>query len=85
MTDSTHVSIPAEWENHRAIWTAWPSDPLLWQDDLNPAREEVGAMVRALADGDTVKVLADGELAAASARAALGGAAEVTETHFGDI
>jgi agmatine deiminase len=42
-------------------------------------------MVHALAEGDVVKVLAAGELAAASARAALGGRAEVIEAHFGDI
>lgn len=86
MSDSPPpVSIPAEWENHRAIWTAWPSDPLLWQDALNPARIEVAAMVRALAEGDLVKVLADGDLAVASARLALGAHAEVIDAHFGDI
>jgi agmatine deiminase len=77
--------IPAEWSPHKAIWTAWPSDPLLWQDDLEPARAEVGAMVRALATGDKVKLLASGELAAAAARAACGDAAEVIEAPFGDI
>ena len=79
------MHIPAEWAPHKAIWTAWPSDPLLWQDDLDPAREEVGAMVRALAGGDKVKVLASGEMAAAAARAALGDFAEVIERQFGDI
>jgi agmatine deiminase len=82
---SPAVSIPAEWAPHRAIWTAWPSDPLLWQDALDGARAEVAAMILALADGDSVKVLADGELACASARAALGGRAEVIDAHFGDI
>lgn len=77
--------VPAEWAPHAAIWTAWPSDPLLWQDNLDPARREVAAMVRALAQGDTMKVLASGELAAASARAALDGAAEVVPARFGDI
>lgn len=77
--------IPAEWAPHKAIWTAWPSDPLLWQDDLEPARAEVGAMVRALAAGDKVKLLANGELAAAAARAAAGDVAEVIDAPFGDI
>jgi agmatine deiminase len=58
---------------------------LLWQDDLDPARQEVAAMVRALSVGDAMKVLASGELAAAAARAALGDCAEVIEVRFGDI
>jgi agmatine deiminase len=77
--------VPAEWAPHKAIWTAWPSDPLLWQDDLDPARQEVGAMVRALAAGDVVKVLVNGELAAASARLAFGDVAELVPARFGDI
>jgi agmatine deiminase len=85
MTRNLRGKIPAEWAPHKAIWTAWPSDPLLWQDDLDPARQEVAAMVRALSVGDAMKVLASGELAAAAARAALGDCAEVIEVRFGDI
>jgi agmatine deiminase len=67
------------------MWTAWPSDPLLWQEDLEPARAEVASMVAALAAGESVKVLAANEIAAASARAMLGEAAEVVVIPFGDI
>ncbi len=82
--DQEH-QVPAEWARHEAIWTAWPSHADLWQDDLEGARREVAAMVRALAAGDVVKVLACGDDAVASANNALEGLAEVIPAGFGDI
>ena len=82
------TTIPAEWKPHKAIWTAWPSAADLWGEDLDPARAEVSAMVRALWDGgkgDTMRVLAHGREAEASAKLALGKAAEVIPGAFGDI
>ena len=78
--------IPAEWEAHRALWTAWPSHADLWEGNLEPARREVAAMVTALASGDRVRVLAAGAEATRSARAALPpGVVEVHDIPFGDI
>jgi agmatine deiminase len=81
-------TIPAEWAPHKAIWTAWPSAADLWGEDLDPARAEVAAMIRALYDGgagDRVRVLAYGREAEASAKLALGASAEVLPGAFGDI
>lgn len=72
------TTIPAEWRPHKAIWTGWPSAADLWGEDLDPARAEVAAMIRALWDGgkgDKVRVLAHGREAEASAKLALGQAA----------
>jgi agmatine deiminase len=84
--------IPAEWAPHKAIWTCWPSDPDLWQEDLEPARAEVAAMIKALiattpegGQGDEVHVLASGADAAFNAREALPPAVHVHEVPFGDI
>ena len=82
---SKTLHIPAEWAPHRAIWTAWPSHADLWGDDLAGARQEVAAMIRALAQDDTIKVLACGEEAVASASLALADVAEVIRAEFGDI
>jgi agmatine deiminase len=81
-------TIPAEWTPHKAIWTAWPSAADLWGEDLEPARAEVAAMIRALAEGgqgDRMRVLANGREAEASAKLALGKNAEVVPAAFGDI
>jgi agmatine deiminase len=81
-------AIPAEWRPHKAIWTAWPSAADLWGEDLDPARAEVAAMVRALADGgagDKMRVLAHGREAEATAKLAIGQSAEIVAAPFGDI
>jgi len=80
--------IPPEWAPHKAIWTAWPSAADLWGEDLEPARLEVAAMIRALADegrGDRMRVLAFGREAEASAKLALQQSAEIIPGAFGDI
>ncbi|QYE34077.1 agmatine deiminase family protein [Polymorphobacter sp. PAMC 29334] len=77
---------PAEWMPHAATWTAWPSDPALWQDDLLPARAEVAAMIWAIAEHERVELLVGTEEAAASAHEALHGASvRFHHQPFGDI
>lgn len=77
--------IPAEWSPHTALWTAWPSHAELWQEDLDGARAEVATMVKALAPGDSVKVLACGAEALESATQSIGAVAEIVPADFGDI
>ena len=79
------LHIPAEWDRHEAIWTAWPSHPELWQENLAGARGEVAEMVKELSAGDVVKVLARGDEAVASATRALGQNIEIIPADFGDI
>ena len=83
---------PPEWAAHAAIWTAWPADAELWEDDLEPARAEVAAMVDALTSdgddgrpGDTVRVLVMGAEARASAQARIGDVATLIDAQYGDI
>jgi agmatine deiminase len=78
------IRIPPEWAPRRALWTAWPSAADLWEGDLEPARDEVAAMVKALAPGERVRVLASGAEAVASAVGRVG-TAKVIEAKFGDI
>jgi agmatine deiminase len=86
------LMIPAEWAKHKAIWTCWPSAADLWEEDLEPARAEVATMIKALiattpegGAGDVVHVLASGEAAVTSARAALPATITVYNVPFGDI
>lgn len=79
------IYIPPEWARHRCLFTAWPSHPDLWLENLRPAREEVAAMIHCLADGEIVKVLACGAEALQSAQQAVGDVAQVFSAAFGDI
>ena len=81
----SRIRIPAEWSDHRRMFTAWPSHADLWKEDLTEARNEVAAMVRALSSGEPVTVLACGDEALASARKALDRYATVEVALFGDI
>jgi len=85
------VHLPHETAPVRRIFTCWPSDAGLWEDDLLPAQAEFGAFLRALTepsrDGtrlDLVVLAATGQ-AEASARQALGGRARVVRASFGDV
>ncbi len=81
----SEIELPPEWAPHRAIWTAWPYIPE-WGPNRDPARGEIAAMVRALAehDGDRVFLLAAKGEPLDSARATLGDCAEIVEGVYGD-
>jgi agmatine deiminase len=79
------IAVPAEWEPQRAIWTAWPADSEQWNGDLAGPRADVAGLIRALAGANRVRLLVAGAEAEASARAALGGAAELVPARYGDI
>ncbi len=79
------VSLPPEWAPQEAVWTAWPAAANEWDGDLEAPRRDVAALVRALAPSNRVRVLVNGAEAEASARAALGPAAELIPARYGDI
>lgn len=81
-------TLPPEWAQQDALWTAWPShdDEGRWHGPLlELARAEVAAMVRYAAAGQAVNVLAMGEDAVNSARAAIGDVANIISAKFGDL
>ena len=84
----TTILPPAEWAPHAAVWIGFPSHPELWEDDLEPAREEVAAFGRAVHAGGkgerVILVVADDTAAQAAVRIA-GDYAEVVVQPFGDI
>ncbi|MET0183060.1 MAG: agmatine deiminase family protein [Caulobacterales bacterium] len=80
----SEILLPPEWAPHRAIWTAWPWDESEWGGDVAPARTEIAAMVRALSDGDKVRVFARKGEPLETAQAAFGDCAEVIEGEYGD-
>ena len=78
---------PPEWAPHEFVWIGFPSHAELWEDALEPAREEVIAFARAVhagGKGEEVRlVAADAEAAEAARRAAP--FATIVEEPFGDI
>jgi agmatine deiminase len=85
---------PPEWARHDAVWTAWPSHPDLWEEDLEGAREEIAAFLRAVADvdaagrprGERLCVLVASASARSHAERALAGtSARILDARFGDI
>ncbi|MEE8633967.1 MAG: agmatine deiminase family protein [Methyloceanibacter sp.] len=84
MTEKT-VAVPPEWAPQRVIWTAWPANAAEWNGDLDTPRQDVAALVRALEQTNTVRLLVDGAEAEATARASLGDEAEIVPARYGDI
>ena len=81
--------IPAEWAPHRAMWVGWPSHGELWKEAFEQAKDEVEALVRALAGPgrEQVKLMVGADEALPEARARLAGVENVTvvPARFGDI
>jgi agmatine deiminase len=81
--------VPAEWARHRAMWLGFPSHADLWEENLEPAQQEVAALARALAGPgeERVRLLVNGEAAFAAATSLLGDVAgiEFVRGRFGDI
>lgn len=81
--------VPAEWEEHAAMWLGFPSHEDLWQSDLIAAQAEVASLARLLAEvgGEKVKLLVDGHDAHRAARSLLGEVSGMSliDSKFGDI
>lgn len=77
--------VPAEWSPQSALWVGWPSHPDLWQENLEPARGEIAAMINAVAEHQAVKVLAMGAAASGAAKNLVDSSVEINDAPFGDI
>ncbi|HYB99154.1 MAG TPA: agmatine deiminase family protein [Candidatus Limnocylindrales bacterium] len=86
--------MPAEWEPHRAVWTAWPSHRELWLEDLPAAQREVADLCRAIAAldddgkaaGEMIELLVLDDAGEREAAAALSGLpVRFHQVPFGDI
>ena len=86
---SSPAPIPAEWAPHRAMWVGWPSHGELWLDQLEQARDEVEALVRALAGPgrEQVRLMVGNDESVAEARSRFAGVdgVEIVAGRFGDI
>jgi agmatine deiminase len=63
--------MPAEWNGHAATWTSWPAGEALWEGALAGARDEVAALVAAIARFEKVIVNVSSDEAEADAEARL--------------
>ena len=49
--------MPAEWEQHDAIWLAWPHDPITFPDRLEKVENTYGEIIKALQGSEKVNLL----------------------------
>ena len=49
--------MPAEWEQHDAIWLAWPHDPITFPDRVEKVEKTYGEIIKALLDSEKVNLL----------------------------
>ena len=78
---------PPEWAPHACVWIGFPSHADLWEEDLEPAREEVAAFAKAVhagGRGEQVRLVA-ADPASAETAGALAPFATVVLEPFGDI
>ncbi len=83
------LTVPAEWSPHQAMWLGFPSHAELWEDNLEPAQDEVAAVARALAGpgAERVRLFVCGDAAEQAARRLLDDVAgvEIVRGQFGDV
>ncbi|RKQ96152.1 agmatine deiminase family protein [Maricaulis maris] len=85
------IDLPHETARQSRLFTCWPSDAELWEDNLEPAQAEFAAFLKAVvapsATGVTLDltILASTAQAEASAKRALGHRARVVRAAFGDV
>jgi agmatine deiminase len=88
-TSAMTFAMPAEWDRHDAVWTAWPHDPEQWAEGLEAPRHALMQMCAAIADGgrgERVELLVRDERDELAARALLGGApVRFHRTSYGDV
>jgi agmatine deiminase len=71
--------MPAEWEKHDATWVSWPKDPGTFPGGaLSRVEAAYAEMVKALSQGEEVRVLIDDGAAESRARSILTEADDVT-------
>ncbi len=59
--------LPAEWEPHAATWIGWPHNVTDWPGKFPPIPWVYGEIVRALARGETVRILVNSAIQQAQA------------------
>ena len=63
--------MPAEWEPHEATWIGWPRNPSDWPGKFPVIPWVYGEIVRKVAAGETVRVIAESAAREARARSIL--------------
>ncbi|HEY2893921.1 MAG TPA: agmatine deiminase family protein [Pirellulales bacterium] len=64
--------LPAEWEPHAATWLSWPHKEATWPGKFDPIPDVWAALVRTLAEFETVCICAGGDAVMAEARRRVG-------------
>lgn len=65
------LRMPAEWEPHDATWVSWPTRPQAWKERVAIVRGVWARLIKAIAEGERVNVIAPTDDDEADIRATL--------------
>ncbi|MDE1468250.1 agmatine deiminase family protein [Aurantiacibacter sp. D1-12] len=78
--------MPAEWARQDWIWIAFPAHAELWEDDLQPAQEQMAAFANAVSEaGQDVRLVVRDEATKAVASKLVSAKVTIEQHPYGDI
>jgi agmatine deiminase len=78
--------MPAEWAPQEWLWIGFPAHADLWEEDLQPAQQQMAAFANAVAEtGQQVRLVVRDAVAEAQARALVSQAVAIERHPYGDI
>ena len=80
-----NIRIPAEWEPHACCWMAWAAQREEWRDWIHVVRNELAAVIEAVAEFEPVRLLTPLDQIAEACTRFSGSNVEIVEASVDDV